>query len=88
MADRWVVNDEYPEGHLVPMTDDEQAQLERDQALGAALAAAQADAEAVDAARVGQLQKAREDLANGWIFGGLSPVERGVIDMLLEAQVR
>lgn len=38
MSSRWVVETDYPEGHLVPMTPDEQAQLDADQA--AALAEA------------------------------------------------
>lgn len=83
MPNKWVVEPDYPEGHLVEMTPSEQAQLERDQAIGAAFAAAQAAAEGLAAARIKDLQKARAELAAGKLFGSLSPRERAVISLLL-----
>lgn len=83
MPHKWVVDLDYPEGHLVEMTPEEEAQLERDQAAGVALAAAQAAAEGIAAARITALRKARADLAAGRIFASLSARERTVISLLL-----
>lgn len=83
MADRWEVNEDYPEGHLVTMTDEEEEQLERDQSAGAAMADAQATLEAAAAARAADLRQARLELATGAIFSSFSTNERSVLDMLL-----
>lgn len=90
MPDRWVVNDEYPEGHVVPMTAEEEAQLERDQAVMTSLVAAQARAESEESARIADLRKARIELATGVIFSSFTPSERTVLDLLLadSAQAR
>lgn len=84
---KWVVDDEYPEGRLVEMTPEEQAQLERDQAAGAELAANQAAIDAAAAARIADLLEARVALASGTIFRNLSVRERRVLDMLIDSQV-
>lgn len=83
MPDRWVVSEDYPGGHLVPMTDDEEAQLERDQAAGAALAAERASIEDAEASRLADLRRARIELATGAIFSSFSDSERTVLDLLL-----
>ena len=84
MADRWVVDEDYPDGRLVAMTPAEQAQRERDQKAGAAIAAAQAAIDANAAAMIAGRRKARKELANGVIFAFLSTSERHIIDMLLQ----
>jgi hypothetical protein len=81
----WVVDADYPAGHLVEMSPEERAQLERDQAAGAVIAAAQAAVEASEAERCEDLRLAREELASRAIFAALSPRERSVIDLLLES---
>lgn len=83
MAGRWVVDEDYPDGHLVAMTPEEQAQHERDQAAGAAAADAQAQADAAAAARAEDLRRARIELATGLIFASFSASERKVLDLLL-----
>lgn len=85
MYHSWVVDQDYPEGHLVEMTTEEQAQLERDRALHAATSAAQGMLEDAAAARVADLRKARTELADGVIFASLSTSEKRVIDTLLES---
>lgn len=83
MPDRWVLDEDYPDGHLVPMTDDEEAQLERDQAIGAALAAEIAKVEDAEASRISDLRRARLELATGRIFSSFTDSERSVLDLLL-----
>lgn len=83
MADRWVVDEDYPEGRLVAMTPEEEAQLERDRAAGVAILSAQEAAEAAEAARFEDLERARTELANGTIFASLSQGERDVLRLLL-----
>lgn len=84
MPNKWVLDDEYPSGHLVEMTPEEETQLERDQEAGAALAAAQAAAEGLAVARLDDLRKARSELAAGKIFASLSSRERSVLNLLLD----
>lgn len=85
MADKWVVDADYPHGHLVPMTPAEEAQLARDRKAGAAASDAQAAIEAEAASRTDGLRKARADLAAGVIFASLSAKEKSVIELLLQA---
>lgn len=91
MANRWVVEPDYPGGHLVPMTTTEEAQWAADQAAGTAAnnayEAAHANALAMGSALAGRmtsLRQARVALAGGSIFAALSVNERKVIDMLLQ----
>jgi len=84
MPDRWVVDADYPSGHLVAMTPAEEKQLGRDQKAGAASAAAQTEIDKAGAARIAALRKARTELAAGAIFASLSASEKNIIDMLLQ----
>ena len=81
--DRWVVDQDYPEGHLVPMTRAEVDQLERDRAASSAASNAQAEAEEAVASRIADLRRARIELAQGRIFSAFSESERRVLDLLL-----
>lgn len=83
MPDRWVLDEDYPEGHLVPMSPEEEAQLERDQAVGVAIVAERAKAEDAEASRLADLRRARIELAQGRIFSSFSDSERTVLDLLL-----
>jgi len=90
MPDRWVIDAEFPQGHLVRMTPEEQAQYDRDQAEAAAAAAAAAVSEANAAAIIGnltsrmtQIRTARSALLGGTIFPSLSQAEKNVLDGLL-----
>lgn len=78
-----MLDEDYPEGHLVPMTDDEEEQLERDQGAARSAADAQAAAEDAAAARLADLRKARLELATGRIFASFTASERSVLDALL-----
>lgn len=84
MPDKWVVDSDYPTGHLVAMSVKEEKQLDRDQKAGAASVAAQAVIEAAIDARLAERRKARKELANGVIFASLSTSERHIIEMLLQ----
>lgn len=84
MADRWVVDEDYPEGHLVPMTPEENAQLERDRVVAVAAVAAQAKIDESHEAVMSSLRKARTDLATGRIFGSLSAAEKNALGALLK----
>lgn len=91
MSNRWVIDDEYPKGRLVPMTAAEQAQLDADQSVGLAARVAddakdsnRASVVAAIGSRMATLRQARSALAGGSIFAGLSAKERGVIDLLLQ----
>ena len=91
MSDKWVVDADYPDGHLVPLTPEEEAQLDADQAAGVLQAKADsiqyANAAAVRdllAARMTKLRQARTALGNGNIFAALGVNEKAVIDGLLE----
>lgn len=90
MADRWVINDDYPNGHLVPMTPAEEAQRNADQAVGAAAVEAAMQEAASLASRMDVLEQAQTDLASGAIFGWASTAERRALDALFAAarQVR
>jgi hypothetical protein len=88
---RWVVDDDHPQGHLVQMTAAEETQLAADRAAWAAAAtdesAKAANAEGVRNAlqsRMAKLRQARNALASGAIFAGLSANEKAVMDGLLE----
>lgn len=91
MASKWVVDADHPEGHLVPMTAEEEAQLAADLAASAAADEEQAERdENADTIRAGiqsrmvQIRQARTAIGNGNLFAGLSANERAVIDGLLQ----
>lgn len=91
MSDRWVVDADYPKGHLVPMTPAEQAQRDADEAIGVAASraseAARANLVAITAAitgRMASLRTARTALAAGSIFGSFNSNEKKVLDALLQ----
>lgn len=88
---KWVVDPAHPQGHAVPLTAEEEALYDADQASGAvsaaAAAAANANAATLRAAvtgRMTQLRNARTAIAAGNLFAGLSTNEKAVIDGLLE----
>lgn len=91
MEYKWIVSSEFPAGHLVLMTAEEEAQLAADGAAWAAAAAAAAITsgnattirDAINA-RMEKLRQARTALAAGSIFAALSMNEKAVIDGLLE----
>lgn len=62
MTDRWVIDEQHPDGYLVPMTAAEQAQIDKDQAEWAAAATRQqtlnANADQMRAALTAHLQDA------------------------------
>lgn len=86
MPDKWVVDQDYPDGHLVPMTEDEEAQLERDRDAGISLAKAALAEAFAEEERTRALLDARAEIASGSLFASLSPDERRVIDLLLSAR--
>lgn len=88
---RWVVDQEHPSGHAVPLTPVEEAALDADQTALAAAATVQAgrlanqqSVRASITARMAQIRTARTALTNGNIFSALSVNEKAVIDGLLE----
>lgn len=91
MSDRWVVDQDHPQGHLVPMTPAEQAQFDADQAAAATASASAATvasnrgsiAQAAQT-RLAQIRTARTALTNGTIFAAFSASEKAVIDGLLQ----
>lgn len=95
MPDRWVMDEDYPNGHLVPMTLAEEAQHEASQAEGAAILEFEASRRvnqtairAAVASRIAILQSARVALSSGTIFAALSAGERTVIDLLLQGDLQ
>jgi hypothetical protein len=87
---KWVIDADYPQGHLVPLSDVELAQYQADQTAGLAAAQQQAtyatNAAMISTAvmnRLAQIRTARTALANGQIFAALSANEKAVIDGLL-----
>lgn len=89
--DRWVIDKDHPEGHLVPMTPAEEAQAQADSAAGLAAANAASVLNGNHATiltavntRMAKLRTARTALAAGNIFASLSVNEKAVIDGLLE----
>lgn len=87
MSFRWVLDEDYPGGHLVEMTPAEETQLARDRATSALIAAAQADADASADQKLDALRKARADVASGKVFTSLSEREKKVMDLLIEGLV-
>lgn len=88
---RWELSLEFPQGHLVQFTPEEEAQADADQAawavFAADVAAKNANASTVRASlntRLAKLRTARTALGNGTIFGSFSVNEKAVIDGLLE----
>ena len=91
MADRWVLDQDYPNGHLVAMTPAEQAQYDADQVIGLAADDLQTSTRANQSAlvaalssRMATLRQARAALAGGSIFASFSVNEKKVIDALLQ----
>lgn len=91
MPSNWVVDKDYPGGHLVPMTPAEVAQYDADQTSGLSAAAVQETSRANLAAittalttRMATLRQARSALAGGAIFASLSVNEKKVMDALLQ----
>jgi cytochrome c1 len=95
MSDRWVVDPDHPSGYLVPMTPDEQAWCDTNQAAG--LAAMQRDAAAATVrasitsglvASIDKLTTSRAALAGGTIFATLTQSERATLDAILRANLQ
>lgn len=91
MTDKWVVDAQHPQGHLVPMTAEEEAQHDADQAAGTAQATAAQQAAQTAATiadnlntRMVKIRQARTALANGNLFAAMSANEKATIDGLLE----
>jgi hypothetical protein len=87
----WEIDTEFPQGHLRPMTPEEEAQHNADRASGAAAASVAATQLTNEqtiisqlAGRMAQIRTARTGLANGTIFAALSANEKAVIDGLLQ----
>lgn len=61
MSDKWVVNQDYPQGHLVAMTAEEQAQYDADQIASASAESAQ---QVLDTNAATMREKVDQALAN------------------------
>lgn len=86
MRYRWVVDTDHPQGHLVEMTAEEEAQADADAAAEASSVAAQGVLNANNQTlrsqvetRLTQLRTARDAIAAGNLFQALAVNERNVI---------
>lgn len=89
MSYRWVVDPEHPQGHLVEMTAEEEAQHALDEAEGAADAALETAENAVEATLRTRAGGARANLVaganaikNGTLFADRTVNERGYLELL------
>lgn len=92
---RWEISPDFPSGHLVPLTTAEQTQLDTDRTAAATAAATTATTTANQQTlqqavqnRLAGIRTARQAIAAGTIFAGLTANEKAVIDGLLQDDLR